>query len=375
MSTTVSLEPLGLAPSVDPFTMPPRVPSALRNDLLLRACRGETTERPPVWMMRQAGRYLPEYRAVRKGAGFLTMVRTPELATEVTMQPVDIVGVDAAIIFSDILVIPNAMGMELEVDEGIGPHFDAPIRTVADIARLRDIDPHDELAYVLDAIRLTRETLGGRVPLIGFAGGPWTLAAYMIEGRGTKQFQVAKRMLLAEPAAAHALLDRVATAVGEFLVAQAEAGAQVLQLFESWAGALAPAEFREFALPYLARAAAIARTAGVPLIVFAPGASWATREIARATGADVVGVDWQTEAAAAHRLADDLGVAVQGNLDPCALYAPPHEIRARTREMLRQMPQRGYIANLGHGILPDIPVDHARAFIDTVQEWQGIPAA
>jgi uroporphyrinogen decarboxylase len=366
---TISVKPDAVrAPD---YAAPPR-PALPANDLLIRACRGLPTERPPVWMMRQAGRYLPEYRAVRRQAGgFLQMVRSPELATEVTLQPVDIVGVDAAIIFSDILVIPHAMGMGLEVDEGIGPHFDAPIRTAADLAQLRAIDPHDELSYVLDAIRLTRRELGDRVPLIGFAGGPWTLAAYMIEGRGTKHFQVAKRLLFAEPALAHALLDRMATAAGEFLVAQAEAGAQVLQLFESWAGALAPAEFRTFVLPYLARAASIARRAGVPLIVFAPGAAWATREIAEATGADVVGIDWQTEPAAARRLAEEMGVAVQGNLDPCALYAPPAEIRARTRRMLAEMPARGHVANLGHGILPDVPVDHARAFVDTVREWRG----
>ncbi|CAA9312568.1 MAG: Uroporphyrinogen III decarboxylase [uncultured Gemmatimonadaceae bacterium] len=370
---TISVKPDALARAA--FAEPPAA-AAPRNDLLLRACRGLPTERPPVWMMRQAGRYLPEYQAVRRQAGgFLNMVRSPELATEVTLQPVDIMGVDAAIIFSDILVVPHAMGMALEVDEGVGPHFDAPVRSAADVARLRAIDPQDELGYVLDAIRLTRRELGDRVPLIGFAGGPWTLAAYMIEGRGTKQFQVAKRLILSEPALAHALLDRMATAVGEFLVAQAEAGAQVLQLFESWAGALAPAEFRAFALPYLARAARIARSAGVPLIVFAPGAAWAMREIAEATGADVVGIDWQTEAADARRLAAELGVAVQGNLDPCALYAPRDEIRARTREMLRQMPPRGYVANLGHGILPDVPVDHARTFIDTVRAWRGAPAA
>jgi uroporphyrinogen decarboxylase len=355
------------------LTAPARAP---KNDLLLRACRGLPTERPPVWMMRQAGRYLPEYQAVRRSAGgFLNMVRTPELATEVTVQPVDIVGVDAAIIFSDILVVPQAMGMGLEVDEGIGPHFDAPVRTAADVARLRAVDPHEELGYVLEAIRLTRRALNDRVPLIGFAGGPWTLAAYMIEGRGTKQFQVAKRFILSQPELAHVLLDRMATAVGEFLVAQADAGAQVLQLFESWAGALAPAEFRTFCLPYLAKAAKIARSAGVPLIVFAPGAAWASREIADATAADVVGIDWQTEADDARRLADDLGVAVQGNLDPCALYATPDEIRARTREMLRRMPARGYVANLGHGILPDVPVDHARTFVDTVREWRGEPSA
>jgi len=348
-----------------------REPDTAKPSLLTRACARLPTERPPVWMMRQAGRYLPEYRAVRKTAGFLTMIRTPELVTEVTLQPVDLVGVDAAIIFSDILVIPEAMGMALAVDEGIGPHFDAPIRSAADLAALHDVDPEDELSYVLDALRMTRAALSNRVPLIGFAGAPWTLAAYMFEGSGSKHFHVAKRMLLSQPVIAHQLLSRLAGIVGRFLLAQAEAGAQVLQLFDSWAGALAPAEFREFALPYLGRAASIARQSGVPLIVFAPGAGWALDEIAEATRADVLGIDWQTDGRRARRLADARGIALQGNLDPCCLYAPLDEVRARTRRMLADLGGIGHIANLGHGIPPDVPVAHVRAFVDTVREWRG----
>ncbi|HWA59482.1 MAG TPA: uroporphyrinogen decarboxylase [Gemmatimonadales bacterium] len=337
-------------------------------DLFLRACQGETVERPPVWMMRQAGRYLPEYRAVRKRADFLTMVHTPELAAEVTIQPVDLLGVDAAIIFSDILVIPAAMGMALSVDEGVGPRFADPVRTDADLARLRDPLAEGGLEYMFEALRLTRHELEGRVPLIGFAGAPWTLAAYMIEGQGTKNFALAKRMLAAEPARAHALLGRLAEAVGRFLVAQVAAGAQTLQLFDSWAGALSPEDFRTFDLPYLARSARLARDSGVPVIVFAPGAGWALEEIAEATGADVIGVDWHTEARDARaRLGGQQ--ALQGNFDPTWLYAEPAEIRRRARAMLAAFAPGPHIANLGHGILPDTPVAHARAFIDAVREW------
>jgi len=339
------------------------------NDLLLRACRREPVERPPVWMMRQAGRYLPEYRAVRAASDFLTMVRTPELATEVTLQPVDLMHVDAAIIFSDILVIPEAMGMSLTLDEGVGPVFAHPVRSLADLAALHDVEPEADLGYVLDAVRMTRRALANRVPLIGFAGAPWTLAAYMIEGKGTKHFQVAKRALMQAPALAHALLERLAESVGRHLAAQVRAGAQVVQIFDSWAGALAPDEFHAFALPYLARAASIARAAGAPVIVFAPGAGWALEAIAEATHADVIGVDWQVDAADAVRRLAPYGVALQGNLDPCALYGTPSSIRHRTERMLQAFGGQGHIANLGHGILPDVPVENARAFIDTVREF------
>jgi uroporphyrinogen decarboxylase len=345
------------------------------NDLFLRACRREPVERPPVWMMRQAGRYLPEYRAVRAKSDFLSMCRTPDLAVEVTLQPVDIMKVDAAIIFSDILVIPEAMGMELIMDEGKGPQFPSPLRSTADVNRLKTVEPGEDLGYVLEAIKLARHELDGRVPLIGFAGAPWTLAAYMVEGKGTKQFQVAKKMLMEDAPTAHILLSKLAVAVGFYLKAQVKAGAQAIQLFDSWAGALAPEEFRQFALPYLAEAATIARSAGAPLIVFAPGAGWAMEEIAEATKADVIGVDWHSDAADMRRRADAIGVAVQGNLDPCALYASRMSIRERTRRMLDAFAGPGHIANLGHGILPDIPVDHAKAFIDTVREYRAAPAA
>jgi uroporphyrinogen decarboxylase len=321
-------------------------------------------------MMRQAGRYLPEYRAVRQRADFLTMVGTPELATEVTLQPVELLGVDAAIIFSDILVVPTAMGMRLTVDDGVGPRFPEPLRTSADFDRLHDFVPDDALGYVLEALRLTRRALDGRVPLIGFAGAPWTLMSYMVEGGGSKSFTVAKRLLVEDPRRAHALLGRLATAVGSFLVAQVRAGAQALQLFDSWSGALGPADFREFALPYLSQAVGLAKAAGVPVIAFCPGSGWALEEIARDSGADVIGVDWQTDAGDARRRLPVSRVALQGNLDPCWLYAPPAIIRERTHSMLAQFGGRGHIANLGHGILPDVPVEHARAFIDAVREWR-----
>jgi uroporphyrinogen decarboxylase len=321
-------------------------------------------------MMRQAGRYLPEYQAVRRRADFLTMVRTPELAVEVTLQPLDILGVDAAILFSDILVVPQAMGMSLTVEDGAGPKFDAPLRAPADFERLRDPMAEGQLSYVMDAIRLARKEVDGRVPLIGFAGAPWTLMSYMVEGTGTRTFTVAKRFLVEQPERAHALLDRLAHGVGNFLKAQVRAGAQAVQLFDSWAGALGPRDFREFALPYIAKAVTIAREAGAPVIAFAPGAGWALEEIARATGAEVVGVDWQVEAHDARRRLLDHGVALQGNLDPTWLYLPPSVICERTRAMLSAFGGRGHIANLGHGILPDVPVAHAKAFVDAVKEWR-----
>jgi uroporphyrinogen decarboxylase len=340
------------------------------NDLLLRACRRERVERPPVWMMRQAGRYLPEYRAVRQRSDFLTMVRTPELAVEVTLQPVDLLGVDAGIIFSDILVLPQAMGMRLSVEEGTGPRFHHPLRSAGDFERLSDVSAEEGLDYVLAAIRLARRELEGRVPLIGFAGAPWTLLSYMVEGAGSKSFSYAKRLLVESPSTAHGMLERLARLVGDFLVAQVRAGAQVVQLFDSWAGALGPRDFREFALPYISEAVRIARTAGAPVIAFSPGMGWALQEIAQVTGADVIGVDWQTDPADARRRLPADRVAVQGNLDPCWLYARPELVRERTHRMLEAFGGQGHIANLGHGILPDTPVASAKAFIDAVREWR-----
>jgi uroporphyrinogen decarboxylase len=340
------------------------------NDLFLRACRREAVERPPVWLMRQAGRYLPEYRAVRARADFLTMVHTPELAAQVTLQPVNLLGVDAAIIFSDILVVPAAMGLALSVEEGTGPRFHDPVGSPRDLERLRAVDVEGDLGYVLDAIRLTRGELRDRVPLIGFAGAPWTLMSYMVEGAGTKTFTRAKRFLVEQPRSAHALLGRLAGTVGRFLEAQVAAGAQAVQLFDSWAAALGPRDFREFALPYLAEATRTAGRTGVPVITFAPGAGWALEEIASATGADVIGVDWQTDAGEARRRLAPFPVALQGNFDPTWLYAPPSEIERRTHAMLEAFGGVGHIANLGHGILPDVPVEHAAAFVRAVQAWR-----
>jgi uroporphyrinogen decarboxylase len=288
----------------------------------------------------------------------------------VTLQPVDQLGVDAAIIFSDILVVPQAMGMTLSVEDGVGPRFHHPLRTADDFDRLCPVVPEDSLNYVLAALKLARTELRGRVPLIGFAGAPWTLMSYMIEGASSKSFSLAKRLLVEDPVRSHDLLARLADTVGAFLVAQVQAGAQAVQLFDSWSGALGPRDFREFGLPYLARAAQRARSAGAPVIVFAPGSGWALEEIARATKADVIGVDWQTDAASARRRLPPEETALQGNLDPCWLYAEPSEIRQRTHRMLDDFGGRSHIANLGHGILPDVPVSHAQAFVTAVQEWR-----
>ncbi len=342
------------------------------NDLLLRTLRGERVERPPVWMMRQAGRYLPEYRAVRAGHDFLTMVRTPELAVEVTLQPVDIVGVDAAIIFSDILVIPEAMGLHLEIEEGSGPGLSPAVATPADIERLSVPDAGKDLGYVLDALALARRQLDGRVPLIGFAGGPWTLAAYMIEGQGSKSFSRARRFLVQHREAAHELLSRLSESIAGFLEAQAEAGAQVIQVFESWAGTLGPADLSEFSIPYLARIVERVRSStGVPVIVFPLGAGQALREIAERVKPDCIGIDWHTDPDRARTELAEYGVAVQGNLDPAWLYASPADIRDRTHRMLDAFDGVPHVANLGHGIFPDTPVDSARAFVEAVKEWRG----
>lgn len=339
----------------------------LDNDLLIRACRCQTVERTPVWIMRQAGRYLPEYQAVRSKADFLTMCRTPELAAEVTLQPVDIIGVDAAIIFSDILVIPEAMGMPLNFYDGRGPVFERPLRQQADFEALRPIQARQDLSYVLDALRLTRKELAGKVPLIGFAGAPWTLAAYMIEGHGSKNFVEIKTLMYERPQLLEGLLDRLAVAVSDYLVAQTEAGAQVVQLFDSWAGILTPADFCRFCLPYIAKVVQAVKPTGVPIIVFAREAGHSFEALAEA-GADVLGVSWTEDLAAARRRVGRK-VALQGNVDPCVLYAPPAVIREKVIDCLRVYGKEpGHVFNLGHGILPTTPVPHAKAFVDAVKE-------
>jgi uroporphyrinogen decarboxylase len=338
------------------------------NDLFLRACKREPTERTPVWMMRQAGRYLPEYRAIRAKVDFLTLCKTPELASEVSIQPVDIIGVDACIIFSDILVIPEAMGMKLFVEEGTGGlRFDNPIHSRADIDKLSIPDPNRELKYVMDALRLTRKSLNNRVPLIGFAGSPWTLATYMVEGKGSKNFRAMKELIYSHPKDAHVLLDKLARTVAAYLSAKIEAGAQAVQIFDTWGGILPPDEFREFSLRYIDQVLKLLKRNGAPTIVFCKDCAHSLEAIAD-IGCDVVGLDWSIDIGKARMMVGSYA-ALQGNLDPTILYAPPERIREGVKKILEKFGKgSGHIFNLGHGILPDIPVEHAKAFVQAVKE-------
>jgi uroporphyrinogen decarboxylase len=338
------------------------------NDLFLRACRREPVERTPVWMMRQAGRYLPEYRAIRAKVDFLTLCKTPELAAEVSIHPVDIIGVDACIIFSDILVVPEAMGMKLFVEEGSGgPRFENPIRTLADINKLTVPDPNRDLKYVMDAVRLTRKNLNNRVPLIGFAGSPWTLATYMVEGKGSKNFRSIKELIYSNPKEAHVLLDKLARTVAAYLSAKIEAGAQAVQIFDTWGGILPPDEFKEFSLRYIEQVLQLLKRNGAPTIVFCKDCGHSIEAIAD-TGCDVVGLDWSIDIEKARMMVGGY-VALQGNLDPTMLYAPPDRIRNGVTKILAKFGNgSGHIFNLGHGILPDIPVEHVKAFVQAVKE-------
>jgi uroporphyrinogen decarboxylase len=338
--------------------------TVLKNDLLLRAARGEAVERPPVWVMRQAGRILPEYRAVRERlSGFIELVTTPELAAEVTLQPVDRLGVDAAIIFSDILVIPEAMGLPYEMVEKRGPYFPKTINNFEQLAALDDNpDVSDRLSYVFEAIRLTKKELNDRIPLIGFAGAPFTIFAYMVEGSGSKTFGKTKRMLYAEKDLAHALLQKITDTTIAYLQLQIEAGANLIQLFDSWAGLLSLEQYREFSLPYLEQICrAIPHT---PKTIFAKGAAAARKDIA-ALSCDVMGLDWTMPIAESRNLAGSK--TLQGNLDPCALYAPFAEVERLTKAMLADFGKKNYIANLGHGVYPDTEWEKVKCFIDTVK--------
>jgi len=339
----------------------------LRNDVFLRACRCEPTPRTPVWVMRQAGRYLPEYRAIREKYDFLTMCRTPELATAVTIQPVEIIGVDAAILFSDIMVVPQAMGMELELVEARGPVLHNPIRDAQRASELHVPDPDDELGYVMDAIRMTRRELDGRVPLIGFSGSPWTLFAYMVEGSGSKAFRHPKEMVYANPELARHLLDRITEAVTGYLLAQVRTGVDTVQVFDTWGGILPPDEYREFSLSYMARVATRIRETGVPVILYSKDCAHSLEQIA-GTGARVVGIDWRTDISDA-RSRIGMSTAIQGNLDPAVLFSTPGVIRAHVARVLRDVgPGGGHIFNLGHGVLPGTPVDNLKALVAAVAE-------
>lgn len=336
----------------------------LKNDLLLRTVQGEQVERPPVWLMRQAGRVLPQYRALRgKLSGFKELVETPELAAEVTIQPIDEWEVDAAIIFSDILVIPEAMGLEYEMVEKKGPIFPQTIQNRSDIDRLRTgEDAAAQLEYVYQALDATIKALDNRVPLIGFAGAPWTILAYMIEGAGSKTFSKAKKFLYTEPELAHLLLDKITQATISYLQTKAVHGVSLIQLFDSWAGILSPDQYRTFAVPYLQQiSTAITQ---VPVTVFAKNAWFALEDLGR-IDCQVIGLDWNTHPAFARQLVGDK--ILQGNMDPCQLYADHETITEATQQMIRNFGGR-QIVNLGHGLYPDIEVEKVRTFVETVKK-------
>jgi uroporphyrinogen decarboxylase len=340
--------------------------SELKNDLLLKALRGENVSRPPVWMMRQAGRFLPQYMKLREKYDFFTRVQTPELACEITLQPIDAIGTDAAIIFSDILVIPQALGMEVLMEEGRGPLLPKTISTQEDIDNLQLEGAAERLDYVCKAIALAKKELNGRVPLIGFAGAPFTLLCYMVEGKGSKTFDKAKQYCFTQPALAHQLLQKITDATIDYLKAQVKAGADCVQVFDSWSGMLSPDDFTTYAFPYL-KQISDALSPLCPVILF-PKGSWYSLKQLSETSASAIGIDWTTTAAFAREQTSNK-ITLQGNFDPVKLMLSPKEIQVEAKKMIDAFGVNRYIANLGHGILPHIPVDHARAFVDAVKSY------
>lgn len=347
------------------------------NDRFLRACRREPTDCTPVWFMRQAGRYMPEYRAIRARYGFLEMVKTPELAAEITMQPVKALAIDAAIIYADILPPLEGMGLQLSYEKGEGPVIHNPLRSAADIAALRQPDPRETVAYTLDAIRLVKGELTGRLPLIGFSGAPFTLASYAIEGGGSREYRRTKQLMYREPAAWHALMAKLARLVSDYALAQIAAGADAIQLFDSWVGALSPADYVEFVLPYVQQvitaihAATIDGAPGTPIIYFGTGLS-GMYGLLRQSGAEVIGVDWRSTLDDAWAQLGP-GVAVQGNLDPHTLFAPWELIERRATDVLDRAAGRpGHIFNLGHGILTETPVENVARLAEFVHAYSSI---
>ncbi|MFN1835034.1 uroporphyrinogen decarboxylase [Balneola sp. MJW-20] len=337
----------------------------LKNRILLDVLNGKPTDRPPVWMMRQAGRYLPEYMELREKYSFFERVKTPELACEITLQPIDIVGVDAAILFSDILVILECLGVEVQLKPGFGPLIPQPIRSKKDMDRI-DIKPaRESLSYVYDALRVTRQELNGRVPLIGFAGGPWTLFCYLAEGQGSKTFSKAKQFLFSDPVSAHQVLKMLTEQTIEYFHEQVKAGAQVLQVFESWAAALGPDDFVNHAMPYLKEI--VDQDYGVPVILFAKDAEWSYRQFQK-TNVNGFGISWGCSPEDARSYTG--GKVVQGNYDPSKLLSSPKIIEKEVHEMIDRFGADHYIANLGHGILPDVPVDNAKAFVNAVKNYR-----
>lgn len=337
-----------------------------KNELFLKALKGEVLERPPVWMMRQAGRYLPDFMKLKKKYDFFTRCQTPELATEITLMPIDQIGVDAAILFSDILVVLQAMNIPVEMRDGVGPFLPTPIRTRADLDQVIVPDIEESLGYVLDAVKMTQAELNGRVPLIGFGGSPWTLLCYAVQGQGSKTFDIAKEFSFKEEVLAHQLLQKITDTSIAYLRAKVAAGADAIQLFDSWGGLLSPEDYQKFSWPYLQQIVAALKDI-TPVIVFGKGCWFALPEMAK-SGASALGVDWTCSARNARYLSGGQ-ITLQGNYDPARLFSPISQIKKDVKQMIDAFGKDRYIVNLGHGILPNIPVDHAKAFVDAVKEY------
>lgn len=339
----------------------------LKNDLFLKALKGETVDRPPVWMMRQAGRYLPEFRALRDKYDFFTRCKTPELASEITVQPIRIVKPDAAILFSDILVVPQAMGIDVELVDNIGPVLPKPIRSQADVDQVYIPDIEEHLGYVMDAIKMTKEMLRDEVPLIGFAGSPWTIFCYAVEGKGSKSFDKAKGFCFSEPIAAHQLLQKITDTTILYLKEKVKTGVNAVQIFDSWGGMLSPVDYKEFSWKYI-KQIVDALADETEVIVFGKGCWFALGDMARSK-ASALGVDWTCSPENARYLSGGK-ITLQGNFDPSRLLSPISTIKKMVHEMIDAFGKDRYIVNLGHGILPHIPVDHAKAFVDAVKEYK-----
>jgi uroporphyrinogen decarboxylase len=340
---------------------------SLKNDLFLRALKGETVERPPVWMMRQAGRYLPEFMAIKEKYDFFTRCQTPELASEITVQPIRRYGMDAAILFSDILVIPQAMNIEVEMKPNFGPYLPNPIRSHKDLDRGIVPNVHETLGYVMEAIKATKEKLNDEVPLIGFAGSPWTILCYCVQGQGSKTFDKAKELCFTQPLVAHELLQKITDTTIAYLKAKVAAGVDAVQIFDSWGGMLSPTDYQEFSWQYIQQIIDALKDEA-PVIVFGKGCWFALGDMAK-SGASALGVDWTCSARNARYLSGGK-ITLQGNFDPARLLSPPAMIKKMVHQMINEFGKDSYIVNLGHGILPNVPVENAKAFIDAVKEYK-----
>ncbi|MBS1572653.1 MAG: uroporphyrinogen decarboxylase [Bacteroidetes bacterium] len=339
----------------------------IKNDLYLKALKGETVERPPVWMMRQAGRYLPEFIKLRDQYDFFTRCQTPELAAEITVQPIRRFPLDAAILFSDILVVPQAMGIDFKMKESVGPWLDNPIRTMEQVKAIETPDVNDTLGYVFDAIELTLQKLDNEIPLIGFAGSPWTLLCYCVEGKGSKSFDIAKSFCFQQPEAAHLLLQKITDTTIAYLNRKIEKGVSAVQIFDSWGGMLSPEDYQEFSWRYIQQIVD-ALAAFAPVVVFGKGCWFALEEMSKAK-ISALGVDWTITPELARKLTQNK-VTLQGNFDPARLHSDPATIKKMVTEMINRFGKDRYIANLGHGILPNIPIENAAAFIQAVVDWK-----